>query len=635
MKLFEPARIGSMTVKNRVVMAPMGTGYANEDGTVSQRLIDYYVRRAQGGVGMIVLEHHMVHPSATGVGPELRLDEDKYIPGQRQLVEALHRYGVKVGPQLNHPGRQTTLGTPIGPSPIPISPKGPPPKALNEAEIEELIEAYVETARRAVDAGHDFVEIHGAHGYLVSSFLSPFSNQRTDRWGGSTENRARFATEIVRRIRRRFGNDLPITFRISGSEFVPGGITPDEAARLSKLLVEAGVNEISVSAGNWQTLEYIMMPLFMPVGVLVDVAGEIKRAVSVPVAVTGRLNDPELAEKVLREGKADLIVLGRALIADPDWPRKVQAEQRELVRPCIACNCCVDRVSLEKDAWCAVNPYCGFERDLTGTAAVKRRVVVVGGGPAGFGAAEVAARLGHDVILVEKEPTLGGKVPMAATPPGKEVMHAYARFMGGELERLGVKLLLNTEATPQLLDSLRPDVVLVGTGARPINPSISGLAEANPITADDLLLGKGASGKRAVVLGGSATGCETAEYLLERGHQVTLIEMTDKLGAGMEQIARRVVYSKLKQSGGAVLLNSKVTAVAPGRVIYQDTRTGAEGSVEADTIILALGYRPDTRLVEGLSKHNPPYPVIPIGDAAKPGNIAEAIHSAAIKAAAI
>lgn len=635
MKLFEPLQIGTMVLKNRVIMAPMGTGYANEDGTVSQRLIDYYARRAAGGVSMIVLEHHMVHPSATGVGPELRLDDDRFIPGQARLVEALHRHGVKVGPQLNHPGRQTTLGTPIGPSPIPVSPKGKIPHALSDAEVEELVEAYAECARRARDAGHDFVEVHGAHGYMVSSFLSPLSNQRTDRWGGSTENRARFAVEIVRRIRQKVGPDYPVSFRISGSEFVEGGLTPDEAARIARLLEEAGVNCISISAGNWLSLEYIMMPMFMPEGALLEVAPVIKAAVRVPVLVVGRLGDPRRAEQALQEGRADAIVLGRALIADPDWARTVQSGQFDRVRPCIACNCCVDRVSLEKDAWCAVNPYTGFEGALAGQAEVSKRIVVVGGGPAGFSAAEVAARRGHRVTLLEKAPTLGGKVDMASYPPGKAVLHNFSVFMGGELARLGVEVRLNTEATPELIDSLEPDVVIVAAGARSLVPPFPGLAEAQPVLADDVLVGKATCGKRVVIMGGSATGCETTEWLLHRGHQVTLIEMGSKLGAGMEQIARRVVYNKLKKAGAEIRLNSKVVALAPGRVIYQDTKTGAEGAAEGDTLVLALGYRPDTRLLEALRARNPGYEVLAVGDARKPGNIAEAIRSAADQVAVI
>lgn len=338
LKLLEPIAFSGLRVKNRIVMPPMGMGYANEDGTVSERVIRYYLRRAQGGVGMIVVENCIVDPQVVGVGPELRIHEDRYIEGLRRLVQALKPYEVVVGLQLNHMGRQTTLGTPVAPSPIPISPKGPIPRVLTAEEIRYIVEEFAEGARRARDAGFDFVEIHGAHGYLVCEFLSPASNLREDEYGGSLEGRLRFPLEIIRRIQERAGADFPVQFRLSAREYVPEGLTLDETREIARHLERAGVSSISVSAGNWQTLHYIMAPMFMPPGYLVEDAAAIKSVVSIPVIAVGRLHDVELAERVLQEGKADLIAVGRGLIADPEWARKVSEGRPEDIRPCISCN---------------------------------------------------------------------------------------------------------------------------------------------------------------------------------------------------------------------------------------------------------------------------------------------------------
>ncbi len=336
LKLLEPITFSGLKVKNRLVMPPMGMGYAHEDGTVSDRMIRYYLRRAQSGVGMIVVENCIVDPDVVGVGPELRIHDDRYIEGLRRLVRALKPYDVVVGLQLNHMGRQTTLGTPIAPSPIPISSKGPIPHVLTPEEIRFVVGEFVEGARRAREAGFDFVELHGAHGYLIGEFLSPASNRREDAYGGSLEGRLRFLLEIIAGITERVGADFPIQVRLSGQEYVPDGLTLTETCEIARHLEQAGVSSISVSAGNWQTLHYIMAPMFMPKGYLVEDAAAIKSAVRIPIIAVGRLHDVEVAERVLQEGKADLIAIGRGLIADPEWAKKVIERRVEDIRPCIS-----------------------------------------------------------------------------------------------------------------------------------------------------------------------------------------------------------------------------------------------------------------------------------------------------------
>src|SRR5579884_2151096 len=407
--LFEPFQLRHLRLKNRIVMPPMGMGFAHEDGTVSDRMIRYYRQRAESGVGMIVVENCIVDPNVLGVGPELGLWSDEQLPGLERLRNALRPSGSVVGLQLNHMGRQTTLGHPVAPSPIPTSPRGPLPKVLSEAEIEDIVGKFVAAARRAAAAGFDFVEIHGAHGYLICEFLSPLSNRREDRYGGDPERRLEFPRRIVRGIRDALGATFPIQFRISASEYVEGGLDLDQTAEISRRLVAFGVDSISVSAGNWQTLHYIMAPMFMPEGYLAADAARIKQAVNVPVIAVGRIHTPELAERILQSGQADLIAVGRGLIADGEWARKLAEGRPDDIRPCISCNTCVDYVSRALEARCTVNAVLGREYDLEyAPAARPHRVVIVGGGPAGLEAARVARLRGHEVILIEKDTRLGG-----------------------------------------------------------------------------------------------------------------------------------------------------------------------------------------------------------------------------------
>ena len=322
--LFSPFEIAGLHLPNRIVMPAMGTGLPEHDGTCNDATIAYYRRRAAGGVGMLTIEASLVSPDAYGVGPELRLHGEEYIPGLKRLVEALRPYEIPIGIQLWHPGRQTLLGTPIAPSPVPLSSRTPIPHELTRDEIHTLVDYYALSAWVSQEAGFDFVEIHGAHCYLPCEFISPLSNLRTDEYGGPLENRARFPLEIVAAVRERCGAEYPVMYRISGAEGAEGGFEVEDAAAVCGLLEEAGVCAISVSAGNWYALHQTIGPMFLPRGFLVSLAATIKRSVSIPVIAVGRLDEPSLAEQVLTDGDADLIAIGRALIADPDFPRKVQ-----------------------------------------------------------------------------------------------------------------------------------------------------------------------------------------------------------------------------------------------------------------------------------------------------------------------
>ena len=353
-------------------MPAMGTGLPEHDGTCNEATIAYYRRRAEGGVGMLTIEASLVSPDAYGVGPELRLHGEEFIPGLRSLADALRPYGIPIGIQLWHPGRQTLLGEPIAPSPVPLSSRTPIPHELTRDEIHTLVDYYALSAWVSKEAGFDFVEIHGAHCYLPCEFISPLSNLRTDEYGGSLENRARFPLEIVAAVRERCGEEYPVMYRISGAEGAEGGFEVEDAAAVCRLLEDAGVCAISVSAGNWYALHQTIGPMFLPRGFLVPLAATIKKAVTVPVIAVGRLDDPVLAEQVLANGEADLIAVGRALIADPDFPRKVEDGRLDEIRPCISCNACVDLVANAKQARCAVNPEVGRDAFLARSSRQRR-----------------------------------------------------------------------------------------------------------------------------------------------------------------------------------------------------------------------------------------------------------------------
>jgi 2,4-dienoyl-CoA reductase (NADPH2) len=627
--LFSPFEIAGLHLPNRIVMPAMGTGLPEHDGTCNDATIAYYRRRAEGGVGMITIEASLVSPDAYGVGPELRLHGEEFVPGLRRLVEALRPYEIPLGIQLWHPGRQTLLGEPIAPSPVPLSSRTPVPHELTREEIHTLVDYYALSAWVSKEAGFDFVEVHGAHCYLPCEFISPLSNLRTDEYGGPLENRARFPLEIVTAIRERCGSEYPVMYRISGAEGAEGGFEVEDAAAVCRLLEDAGVRAISVSAGNWYALHQTIGPMFLPRGFLVPLAATIKRAVSIPVIAVGRLDDAALAEKVLVDGDADLIAIGRALIADPDFPRKVQEGRLAEIRPCIACNACVDLVANAKQARCAVNPEVGREDSWRiEPAAVPRRVMVVGSGPAGMEAARIARLRGHEVSIWERDEQLGGKLDVASRAPSKGTVLTFRDFQARVIRELGVEVHTGVEIDAETIRGAMPDVVLIATGADPLVPPIPGIGGPNVIDAQEILHDRVTvePGERFAVIGGSATGCETAEWLVAAGAEVTIVEMLPTVGQGIELITRRHLLAELKQQGVSILTRAKVTMIEPNAVLYERTDDGAPGSIEVDRVATAVGWRPRgaslADLVEGPE-------VLVLGDAEHPGDFVSAINAGA------
>ena len=623
--LFEPFALGRLTLKNRVIMAPMGT-CLDRGGFITDEAIAYYKRRAQGGVGTITVEGCLVSPDT--VGPEPKIHGPQYVAGLARLVEALRPYDVTVGVQLMHPGRQVVAGPSVAPSPVPLNSAAPTPHELTPAEIATIVADYGRAAALAREAGFDFVEVHGAHGYLPSDFLSPLVNRREDEYGGTLANRARFSLEIAIAILEATSDDYPLIWRINGDDCVAGGFGPDEAPEVAHWLEEVGVAAISVSGGTWHPLHVTLAPMFVPRGHMIALAARVKQAVDVPVIAVGRLDDPVLAAKVIADGHADLILLGRALIAEPDWPRKVEADAAESLRPCIACNACVDLVGRGEPARCSVNPEVG--RDLTWEvvpAERPRRVMIVGSGPAGMETARIARIRGHEVSIWERGTRLGGKLEVAGLAPSKREVLRFRDFQVQTLNELEVDVHLGVDVTPETVASEGPDVVVLAIGAEPLVPPLPGISGANVFDAQALLTGEVPvrSDQRVAIVGGSATGCEAAELLVEIAAEVAILEMRPAIGQGIEPITRRHLIRHLKDRGVRVLTRAKVIMIEPECVLYE-TADGSIVEVAVDLVALALGWRPrGNELAEQLDGIE----VVVLGDASKPADFVHAINAGA------
>jgi 2,4-dienoyl-CoA reductase (NADPH2) len=626
--LFTPLRLGGLTLRNRLVMAPMGT-CLDQSGHITDQAIAYYVRRARGGVGTITVEGCLV--SADSVGPEPKICGPEYLPGLARLVSALRPYDVTVGVQLMHPGRQVVAGPTVAPSPVPLNSRAPTPHPLTAPEIDEIVGDYARAARLAREAGFDFVEVHGAHGYLPSNFLSPVDNQRSDGYGGDLAGRARFSLEVARAIVGVAGPELlPLIWRLNGEDATPGGLGLDDAVEVAQWLEAAGASGISVSAGTWHTLHVTLAPMFTPRGHLVPLAAAVKAAVSVPVIAVGRLDDPELAAGVISDASADLICLGRGLIAEPDWGVKVHDHRFGDVRPCIACNACVDLVGRGEIARCAVNPEVG--RELTWAvepAAVSRRIMVVGSGPAGMEAARLARLRGHHVSIWERDAELGGKLEVAGLAPSKGEVLRFRDFQARRLREVGVEVHTGVDVTTSDVSAWMPDAVVIATGADPLIPPIPGLGAAHVHDALDFLRGqiRVARGEQVAVIGGSATGCETAELLVAAGARVTIFEMRGSIGDGIESITRRQLVARLRADGVATLTRAKVVSVDKDAVHYENAE-GQRCSVPAEHVALALGWWPrGSALADTLV--GLPLEVVVLGDASQPADFVHATNAGA------
>jgi len=635
-RLFEPVKIGKLELKNRIVMPALNTKFGTEFGAVSDRLIDFYVERAKGGVSLIVIENTCIDwpVGKAGTSP-IRADEWKFLHGLHDLAEAVHPYGVKIATQLQHTGRQGSSLTSaegqqlVAPSAIPCLPTGGEmPRELTIAEIEVLIGKFVLGATITKEAGFDAVEIQGGHGYLINQFMSPYSNKRNDEYGGDFEGRMKFALRIVEGVRVVVGPDFPIIFRFSADEFIEGGLTLEDNKLIAQRLESAGVDALSVVASIYESPPWftrIYPTMGMPAGCNVPLAQEIKKVVNIPVIVVGKLGNPVLAEQVLRDGKADLIAMGRPLLADPELPRKAAEGRLDDIRPCLCCNeACAGSSSHMWRVSCVVNPAVGKEREYEVEPAKKpKRVLVVGGGPAGMEAARVAALRGHDVTLYEKERSLGGQLIPASVPQFKQPIKELVEYLKNQIGKLGVKIELGREATPALIKGLKPDVVILAMGASPLIPEIPGVNGGNVATASDILLGKKEAGDKVVVIGGGEVGSELAWFLAEQGKKVTIVEMLYGVAVTMNMFSRFYLVDKLAELGIEILTNTTAKEITDKGVVAVDIN-GNKQVIEADTVVIAVGFTSNNGLGEKLRGEIPE--VYTIGDCVKLGKIWEAIH---------
>ena len=622
--MFSPVQIGTVTVPNRFVVPPMGNNLANTDGTLSDRSLSYYQARAKGGFGLITIESTVVYREAKGGPRKPCLFSDDTVESFRRVADACHAYGAKVSIQLQHAGPEgnsALTGYPLkAASAMPASAGREIPEAVSNEEVYRIIECYGDAARRAQQAGIDMVEVHCAHGYLVSTFISQRTNNRTDEFGGCFENRMRLPRLIIENIRRKTGGNLPILCRINACDEVEGGQSVQDAAAVAAYLEqECGVDALHVTRAVHLHDEFMWAPGVTHGGFNADLVTEIKRAVSVPVIAVGRFTEPQYAELLVKQGRADLIAFGHQSIADPELPAKARNGQLETLSPCIGCLLgCVPNMFAGKPITCAVNPCVGRECELS-PAPEKKHVTVVGGGPGGLYAAWACAVRGHQVTLVEKASELGGNFRIAAYPTGKGQLTEAIRSMIVKCQQAGVDLRCGVEADEMLLRSLAPDAIILATGSTPLILPIPGLSDCGYVTAQDMLDGKAQMGKNVLVVGGGMVGCEAAEYLAERGHQVAVIEMKDVIAADVTPENRRYMFENFEENHVLLRPGAKVTQFYTDGVDYA-LADGSTGSLRGyDNIVLAMGSRSNTALKDTAEKVAGQ--VLVIGEAAKaPGN---------------
>lgn len=629
--LFSPCSINNLKLENRIVMPAIGTGYGGKDSTVTDQLIAYLETRARGGVGLIITEECAIDPRGKNMGREIGVWNDSFIPGLARLADAVHRHGSKIALQLHHAGRETieavTGAKPEAPSELPSLIYNQPTEAMSIDRIHEIINAYAMGALRAKTAGMDAVEVHGAHGYLVHQFISPFSNKRSDEYGGSDENRARFYIENLRAVREKVGPDFPVIARLSAEECIKGGFELEFTKWLAPRLVEAGASALHVSVGVYTTPGLLTIASSdTPEGFNLFRAREIRQVVTVPVIGVGRIIDPRMADEAIARGDADLVSMGRQLLADPEVLIKAKEGRWDDVRWCLGCNQgCIERLSFEfKPTACSINAECGREyEDLYNKADTRKKVWVIGGGPAGLSAALAAARRGHAVSLFEREAVIGGQLVSASRPPHKEGFYRWVEWIVRQLKQMGVVVHESAAVTEAMLADNRPDAVVLAAGAAPLTPPVKGIDGSNVVEARDVLTGRVPLKGPAVILGGGYVGMETADFCIERGIVVTVVEMAKFPPVSSFPAHGYWLHRRLKKSGGALLLDTKITAIEGDTVVAE--QDGKEMRIDpAAMVIKAFGSSPERVLEGSLKKLGIPF--VEAGDVIKPRRLIEAVH---------
>ena len=643
-KIFEQGKIGNVTFKNRLVMSPMGTSLAEMDGSPSEDMIAFYEARAIGGAGLIIPEITRVNDvHGVGMMRQLSVSKDRHIEGLAKLAASVHKHGTKIFIQLHHPGRETVTALTGGPvvsaSAIPCKYLQQETRALSTEEVKALIQQFIDGGVRVKKAGCDGVELHAAHGYLLQQFLSPYTNKREDEYGGSFENRLRMITEIIQGLRAQCGPDFPIGVRLSVEEFLDKtGVTEDyihiqDGVKIAMALEKCGIDFIDVSVGLYETGNVCVEPISFPQGWRKDLIKAVKDHVSIPVIGVSCIREPQTAEAFLENGIVDFVSMGRSWLADEQWGRKVlEGREKELCK-CINCLRCFESLNAWMGAGipaeCALNPrtcreryYGDLEYDLQG-----HKAVVVGSGPSGMIAAKTLAERGVKVTLIDRQSELGGTVNLAKKPPLKERMEWIADYYKVEFEKLGVEVKLGMEATAENIAEMNPDAVLVATGSKSIIPrSIPGIDGKNVYTIEEVLTGKaGLKDKKILIVGAGVTGLETAEYLCHEGNTVVLADMLEKVAPNANHTNVADVCGRLKKYGAQFMMAHALKEIQETGVILERLSDKEAVTIDADAVVLSLGFRPDNGLVEELKAKG--IPAQAIGNAIKDGTIAPATRS--------
>lgn len=625
--LFSPFKIQGKELKNRCVVPPMVMNFCNEDGTCTERFTAYHEAKAKGGFGMIITEDFAVTPRGKGFKYLPGLWNDDQIAGFQEFTKRIHQHDAVIIAQIYHAGRQTSKAVigeaPEAPSAIPCPFSPDMPEELTVDRIHEIVSDFGDCAYRAKQAGFDGVEIHGAHGYLIAQFMSPYSNKRTDEYGGPLQNRIRFAVEIIEDIRKKCGDDFIVGYRISCDEFVTGGRNLEDTKTIVPYLDKAGISYVHATAGVYRTFDAVIPSMYCGHGWIADFAKEIKQVTDLPVISVGRYNDPRIANEVIACGKADLVSMGRQSLADPDTPNKAKEGRFDEIRQCIGCHHgCIGNLLANVPGECILNPCLGREYEVHEVKTdAPKKVLVIGAGPGGLSVAISAAQAGHSVKVYEKNRWAGGQFRLGSVPAGKGEITSFIAWQLNELKKLDVPVIMETEVTEELISQEKPDVIIAATGAKPVVPKIPGADQANVITSHDALSGKKNTGANIVVIGGGCVGAETANHLASNLKNVTLVEMLSEIAADEVVVPKWGLMADLEKNKVRICTETTVTEIKENSVVLSG-KTSEE--IPVDTVVISVGSRSDNELALKLQEAG--YDVRIIGDAAKVGLAGAAIR---------